>query len=447
MKRVIDYISVIIALLLIILSCDNSDDEKQKESSIQAVTLSADKGPYLFATLSGQISGLKDIDGNFEYGMAFSTDSTLSVFGFLPPNKKKLDMSCSEDTFSTTVFGIHPGEEYYYRVCCFYKGKAIYSDIKSFTFEWSPPTVTTLDAVLNDAGGVTLKGLINNKGNIVKDLDGYYPYGYYGVECSKSDSFEPNSTFILNPDKTSDNLENDSVICALYQFEYDYDTIYYYRTFFKLDKISNYGDVKSFKFGWNGPEMVDLGLSVKWASCNVGASYPWKYGDYYAWGETETKSYYHWSTYTFCNNSFVSLTKYNYWEAYGTVDNKTTLEQNDDVAYVKWGGSWHMPTRSDMEELCDTNNCSWTWKTQNGINGYLITSKKPDYKGHSIFLPAAGWRYRADLEAVGNNAVYWTSTLDTDEPDIARSLDFISFHYHPYYNQRYFGFTVRPVCP
>ena len=89
MKRVIDYISVIIALLLIILSCDNSDDEKQKESSIQAVTLSADKGPYLFATLSGQISGLKDIDGYFEYGMAFSTDSTLSVFSQGKPSRPK----------------------------------------------------------------------------------------------------------------------------------------------------------------------------------------------------------------------------------------------------------------------------------------------------------------------------------------------------------------------
>ena len=129
-------------------------------------------------------------------------------------------------------------------------------------------------------------------------------------------------------------------------------------------------------------EYVDLGLSVKWATCNMGASSPEEYGDYYAWGETETKSTYDWNTYKWCKGSENTLTKYCTDSDYGTVDNKTVLDPEDDVAHVKWGGNWRMPTDAEIEELRE--NCIWKWTTQNGKNGYKVTSKK---NGNSIFLP------------------------------------------------------------
>ncbi|MDY4512770.1 MAG: hypothetical protein SPE10_04900, partial [Paludibacteraceae bacterium] len=114
----------------------------------------------------------------------------------------------------------------------------------------------------------------------------------------------------------------------------------------------------------NGHEYVDLGLSVKWATCNVGASKPEEYGNYYAWGETTTKSTYNWSTYKWCNGSKTTLTKYNTSSSYGTVDNKTVLELADDAARANWGGAWRMPTDAEWTELRE--NCTWTWITKNG---------------------------------------------------------------------------------
>ena len=116
------------------------------------------------------------------------------------------------------------------------------------------------------------------------------------------------------------------------------------------------------------PRAIDLGLSVKWASCNVGATAPEEYGGYYAWGETEEKSDYNWITYKHCNGSNeTTMTKYCTDSSYGTVDNKTTLEQEDDVATVKWGGNWRIPTREELQELID--KCTWTWTTYNEVNG------------------------------------------------------------------------------
>ncbi|MCQ2319676.1 MAG: hypothetical protein MJZ90_12290 [Bacteroidales bacterium] len=100
-------------------------------------------------------------------------------------------------------------------------------------------------------------------------------------------------------------------------------------------------------------EYVDLGLpsGLLWATCNVGADSPEDYGDYFAWGETETKSDYDWDTYKWCNGSYNTLTKYNTKSSYGTVDNKTTLELSDDAARANWGGSWRMPTEAEFQEL------------------------------------------------------------------------------------------------
>ncbi len=195
----------------------------------------------------------------------------------------------------------------------------------------------------------------------------------------------------------------------------------------------------------NGHEYVDLGLSVKWATCNVGANNPEDYGDYFAWGETTTKSTYYWSTYKWCNGNESTLTKYNTSSSYGTVDNKTQLELSDDAARANWGGSWRMPTDAEWTEL--RKQCTWKWTTQNGVKGYKVTSKKSGYTNNSIFLPAAGYRYDSSLYYAGNYGYYWSSSLGSDYPDYAWYVGFNSGDVGRGNYLRNCGLSVRPVCP
>lgn len=202
---------------------------------------------------------------------------------------------------------------------------------------------------------------------------------------------------------------------------------------------------------YQGHEYVDLGLSVKWATCNVGASKPGEYGDYFAWGETELKKEYNWSTYKYCNGSYKTQTKYNSNINYGTVDNKTTLDPEDDAAHVIWGGNWRMPTQAECDELCNKDNCTWIETSVDGghgymINGLLVISRKAGYEGNSIFLPAAGYSKDFYLSAVGSWGYYWSSSLYTNNSSRALSLWFYS-GYGTEDHDRHFGYTIRPVCP
>jgi len=184
---------------------------------------------------------------------------------------------------------------------------------------------------------------------------------------------------------------------------------------------------------------IDLGLSVKWASCNVGATAPEEYGGYYAWGETEEKSDYDWDTYKYCNGTYDTMTKYCTSSSYGTVDNKTTLEASDDVASVKWGGNWRMPTTEEQQELI--NKCTWTWTTLNGVNGYRVTGPN----GNSIFLPAAGYRSGTGAYGQGSYGFCWSSSLFSYYSYSACSLYFYSGSFDWFYYYRCYGRTVRPV--
>jgi hypothetical protein len=189
------------------------------------------------------------------------------------------------------------------------------------------------------------------------------------------------------------------------------------------------------------PEAVDLGLSVKWATFNLGASSPEEYGDYYAWGETSTKNDYSWDTYKWCNGSYNTLTKYNILSNYGTVDNKITLELSDDAAHVTWGDNWRMPTDAEWTELRE--NCTWIWTTQNGKNGYKVASKT---NGNSIFLPAAGYRYGTRLDISSSSGNYMSSSLNSGNPSLALGVYFNSDTvFRDKTGNRENGHSVRPV--
>ncbi len=195
---------------------------------------------------------------------------------------------------------------------------------------------------------------------------------------------------------------------------------------------------------WFKLTYVDLGLpsGTKWAICNVGATTPEAYGDYFAWGETTPKNYYDWSTYKYCKGSETTFTKYCTQSNYGYkgfTDNKTTLDLVDDAARVNWGGKWRIPSHDQFEEL--RTHCTWIWTTQNGVNGYKVTSKS---NGKSIFLPAAGYRDGTSFYRIGSYGYYWSGLL-TSSQYYSRGFYFLSGYVGWDYYNRSRGFTVRAV--
>lgn len=163
------------------------------------------------------------------------------------------------------------------------------------------------------------------------------------------------------------------------------------------------------------PDYVDLGLDsgTLWATKNVGASTPEAYGNYFAWGEIDWKGEYSWSNYTHCNGTYNTLTKYCTQSHLGVVDNKTTLEAGDDVAFLSSGGMGKIPSRAQCEELFNLAKTTTTWTVMNGISGLLVTSK---VNGNSIFLPAAG-NFDGGNFYPGEGR-YWTSDLADEEIDL-----------------------------
>ena len=203
-------------------------------------------------------------------------------------------------------------------------------------------------------------------------------------------------------------------------------------------------DVASPSNMMNGHEFVDLGLSVKWATMNVGASSPEEFGDYFAWGETKPKSAYSWENYKFYVSgdymTNVVFSKYNTESGRGKVDNKIILELSDDAANVNWGGTWRMPTQEELKELKE--KCSWTWTTLNGKKGYKVTSKS---NANSIFLPAAGARLYDSVSMEGSEGFYFSSSLDTEAPHYARTLYFTYIGKECAIDVRFCGSSIRPV--
>ena len=181
-------------------------------------------------------------------------------------------------------------------------------------------------------------------------------------------------------------------------------------------------------------DYVDLGLSVKWATCNVGATTPEEYGDYFAWGETEPKTEYTWANYKWCVSTENNMTKYN------ASDGLTTLLPEDDAAHVHWGGQWRMPTWKEMKELCEY--CTWIWETHNEINGYRIVGQN----GNSLFLPAAGFQCIDGFKYKNRHGDYWSSSR-AGNLNGALHPSFLQNNIYDSNSVRYYGFPIRPVLP
>ena len=177
----------------------------------------------------------------------------------------------------------------------------------------------------------------------------------------------------------------------------------------------------------DGHEYVDLGLpsGLKWATCNIGASLPEKYGDYFAWGEIKTKR-------AFSESGSLTFGKKKY-------SIEISGDSQLDAARANWGGSWRMPTKYEYQELID--KCKWKWVTINGVNGYKVTGKN----GNSIFLPASGYRYGSSFDYAGSRGFYWSSTPDTSYANRAYDIYFHSSGYGVGLHDRNDGICIRPV--
>jgi len=195
----------------------------------------------------------------------------------------------------------------------------------------------------------------------------------------------------------------------------------------------------------NHPHAIDLGLpsGTKWCCCNVGASTPEGYGGYYAWGETQPKEYYDWSTYKYCKGSFLQLTKFCTNSLYGNngfTDGLTELLPENDAVTANWGSPWHLPTFEQITELL--NNCSREWTIQNETNGILVIGPS----GGQLFLPAAGYRWFDDLIGAGCIVYYWSSSLYQNFSYGAYGLYFSSGYWDWGSSNRDRGRSVRAVC-
>ena len=226
------------------------------------------------------------------------------------------------------------------------------------------------------------------------------------------------------------------------------NTTYYVRAYVVTDYGLAYGEELSFTTesgsgngSLNGHDYVDLGLpsGLLWATCNVGADNLEDYGDYFAWGETEPKDTYNWSTYQYCMGSDNTLTKYcsnSYCGYNGFTDNLTILEPGDDAATVNWGNGWRMPTLEEYQELYNNTTRSWTQ------HGLLFTAAN----GNSLFLPAAGYRCDDELNLAGSYGYYWLSSLGPNGHHSAWCFYFYPNYWSMYDYIRIYGFSVRAVC-
>ena len=203
-------------------------------------------------------------------------------------------------------------------------------------------------------------------------------------------------------------------------------------------------------------EVVDLGLTVLWATCNMGASSPEQSGSYYAWGETQPKTYFEWSNYKWCKTDEMHLTKYcmdkNYTHL-DSLDKKYTLDPADDAANATLGTKWHIPTEQNFYEL--RRNTTANWCKLNGVGGFLFTSTKKGYEDRSIFFPLSGMKDFDGTRFIGQYGYYWGNTIYYDkQKNSYKTLEASAFWLEHLdvdnqivqFRTRYLGLPIRPIC-
>jgi hypothetical protein len=363
-----------------------------------------------------------------ECGICYSTSTNPTI-----DDKRVVCEQDDNGEFSAELAGLNEGTAYHVRAYATNAKGTAYGEERNFTtVAITLPTVVTLDPSDITMSSAVCSGKITNDGN--SEI----------LACGICYGTSDTPTISDNVVAATNNSTN--FTCTLSGLSAV--TTYYVRAYATNAKGTAYGETMVFET--TDHDWVDLGLSVKWATYNVGATAPEEYGSYFAWGETTPKTTYNWSTYKYAKGSFTTLTKYCCDANYGYngfTDNLTTLEAIDDAATQNWGGKWRMPTDTEWGEL--VNQCTWTWTgdyNNTGVAGFIVVSKK---NSKTIFFPLAG---ESGLHDLGVSGEYWSSTshysgYSYNGDYTAMSWNFFASHnIARYYPQRSYGLSIRAVC-
>ena len=370
------------------------------------------------ATLNGSVTNNAAINKIIEMGFCWGTEPDPTVEGSHYNNGSMSGTGTSD--FSYNLTSLVDNVTYYVKTYAKTNLGIVYGEEKSFTtLELLLPTVMTENITNIKTNSARSGGNVSSDGN--------------GTVTARGICWSTSQNPTIEDNKTTDGTGVGSFTSNLSNLEYN--TTYYVRAYATNEVGTSYGEEVSFTTKDIVAVAVDLGLCVKWATCNVGASSPEEYGDYFAWGETTTKSEYTEENYPTYRLRISEL------EAQGYIDSEGNLTAQYDAATANWGGNWRMPTDDEMQELID--NCTWTWTTQNGVEGYNV--KGPN--GNSIFLPAAGYRYGSSLNDDGYGGDYWSSTpCDAFFALTAYGLKLKYINGSEFEDfSRHCGFTVRPI--
>lgn len=327
-----------------------------------------------------------------------------------------VDVSTGDVSMTWTPSAVPEGETPYLQATLYdSEGKVLAED----RWETTTPSVRTLEAGSVTEESAVLSGEVSGISGSSSDCRYGFFYGTSSVPSVGGQEIRVGSNGDGNYTYSLSGLKD--------------NTTYYYCAYLLVDSQYTYGDVRSFttekkKDEITPGQMVDLGLSVKWAGWNVGASRPEEYGGYYAWGELEEKDDYDYDTYQYIDQQI--------WRYIFIGDNISGTQY--DVARVQWGGNWRMPTLLECQELIE--KCSWEWMAYKGVNGMMVTGPN----GNSIFLPSAGHRDLENINYQGEGGTYWTGTHNS--MGWSCYLGFNSGGVHCGNDSfRYGGYTIRPV--
>ena len=420
------------SLSFVCAACGDEDDDESvtdpsKNTTDIAVTGKVDKYGCTYADISGyaNLNQLPAGNGNPEIGIEIREAGSEYSYPY-----RKTTTSLTGNFFTVEFVSLNPSTEYEYRSFVEYGGLTHYGEYRTFTTKqvYNVTSTGTVSDVTSRSVTI-ISGVKISSIDERDDIQVGVAYSTRKTALHRDSLFSSKTTYVSDEDEFVVTLNGLSS-----------NTTYYYASFTLLEDEYALSDVKNFTTAEclttgiiNGHEWVDLGLpsGLMWATCNVGASSPEEYGDYFEWGETTTKSSYGFNSTTYGLSTSTLQSR-------GIIDSDGNLTAAYDAATANWGGSWRMPTFDEMRELLD--NCTWTWNTQNGVEGREVIGPN----GNSIFLPAAGYRYATDLDYAGSGGYYWSATPGGDS-GYAFDLHFFSSRYYWYDNYRSVGQAVRPV--
>ena len=380
-------------------------------------------------------------EGSFSKSAVLYYSSSESTLKGLKSNGIRKTLTLGADgSYNANLSSLSSSTSYNYVVVAKVDDVELVTEVKSFKTLTIQASVTA-EASKIQCKSATISGSLSvqSEGSFSKSAVLYYSSSERTLDGLKSNGTR--KTLTLGADGSYS-----ETISSLYSF-----SSYNFVVVAKVDDVEFASIIGNFTTLAPPSGSVELGLSVLWASCNLGASKPTEYGGHYQWAGTtdvsDTGIYLDWSNcpYHTGSNETLGWTKYNTESSYGTVDNKTVLEAKDDAAFVALGGKWRMPTDAEWSELRNTSNCSWTWTTIDGVKGCKVQSKKPGYTDNWIFLPAAGSRSLNNHYNIGSRGSYWSSSLNPDYPYNAYYMLFYSSYVGRPNEDRYDGHSIRPV--